>query len=210
VASSVMSTLRSLNPGQPATEFRPLQQIVNHALSPRRFFVLLVAAFAALGEGGKAADLFSLLNPVNHAGTRAGAIRYKVEPYVVAADVYAVSPHAGRGGWTWYTGSAGWMYRAGLEWILGFRISGNRLVMQPCIPRDWRRFEIRIQRGRAAYEITVLNPHGHTRGVEACELDGVILAVPPDSYSLEDDGKTHQIRITMGVARIGSEEGGRS
>ncbi|MGH7487870.1 MAG: GH36-type glycosyl hydrolase domain-containing protein, partial [bacterium] len=92
-----------------------------------------VLAFAALGDGDKAGELFSLLNPINHASTRAGVYRYKVEPYVVAADIYAESPHVGRGGWTWYTGSAGWMYRAGIEWILGFRLRGSVLHLDPCI-----------------------------------------------------------------------------
>src|SRR5262245_65985962 len=81
-----------------------------------------VLAFAALGDGDKAGELFAILNPINHASTRAGVHRYKVEPYVAAADVYAAASHVGRGGWTWYTGSAGWMYRAGVEWILGVRL----------------------------------------------------------------------------------------
>ena len=85
-----------------------------------------IIAFAALGQGDKAAELFSLLNPINHTRTRAGVLRYKVEPYVVAADVYSVAPHVGRGGWTWYTGSAGWMYRAGIEVILGFASKATR------------------------------------------------------------------------------------
>ena len=101
-----------------------------------------VLAFAALGDGDKAGELFAILNPINHASTRAGVHRYKVEPYVAAADVYAEPPHVGRGGWTWYTGSAGWMYRAGIEWILGFRLRGTRLHIDPCIPRAWRGFEI--------------------------------------------------------------------
>ncbi len=74
-----------------------------------------IMGFAALGQGDKAAELFSLINPINHTATRAGVLRYKVEPYVAAADVYSVAPHVGRGGWTWYTGSAGWLYRAGIE-----------------------------------------------------------------------------------------------
>src|SRR5499426_4876614 len=90
-------------------------------------------AFAALGDGDKANELFSILNPINRASTRAGVHRYKVEPYVSAADVYAAASHVGRGGWTWYTGSAGWMYRAGVEWILGFRLRGNFLHLDPCI-----------------------------------------------------------------------------
>ena len=81
-----------------------------------------------LGDGDKACELFSILNPINHANSRAGIQRYKVEPYVMCADLYSTAPHVGRGGWTWYTGSAGWMYRAGLEWILGFRLRGKTLL----------------------------------------------------------------------------------
>ena len=95
-------------------------------------------AFTMLGDGDRAGELFSLLNPINHASTRAGLHKYKVEPYVAAGDIYAVWPHTGRGGWTWYTGSAGWMYRAGLESILGFKLHGDRLRVEPCIPRWWR------------------------------------------------------------------------
>ena len=118
-----------------------------------------ILAFAALGDGDKAGELFSLLNPINHASTRAGVYRYKVEPYVVAADIYAEPPHVGRGGWTWYTGSAGWMYRAGIEWILGVRLRGTRLYLDPCIPRAWRGFEITFRYHSSRYEIVVENPH---------------------------------------------------
>ena len=103
-----------------------------------------VLAFAALGDGDKAGELFSLLNPINHASSRAGVYRYKVEPYVIAADIYAEPPHVGRGGWTWYTGSAGWMYRAGIEWILGLRLRGTMMHLDPCIPRAWPGFEDHI------------------------------------------------------------------
>ena len=99
-----------------------------------------VIAFAALGEGDKAAELFSLLNPINHAATRSDVHRYKVEPYVVAADVYATAPHVGRGGWTWYTGSAGWMYRAGIECILGLRMEGERAMSGPLRSEDLAAF----------------------------------------------------------------------
>ena len=99
-----------------------------------------VMAFAALGDGDKAVDLFSLINPINHARTRTDVLRYKVEPYVVAADVYATPPHVGRGGWTWYTGSAGWMQRAGVESILGLSIRGAFMHLDPCIPRGVAEF----------------------------------------------------------------------
>src|SRR4029450_4895757 len=97
-------------------------------------------AFAALGDGDKAAELFTMSNPINHASTAEGVLRYKVEPYVVAAGVYTEGPHVGRGGWTGDAGAGGWMYRGGLESILGFRLRGARLVIDPCIPRAWRGF----------------------------------------------------------------------
>ena len=141
-----------------------------------------VLAFAALGDGDKAGELFSLLNPINHASTRSGVYRYKVEPYVVAADIYAEPPHVGRGGWTWYTGSAGWMHRAGIEWILGFRLRGTRLYLDPCIPHAWRSFEITFRYHSSRYEIVVENPHGVTRGVSSVELNGAPLASGTQVY----------------------------
>ncbi len=98
-----------------------------------------VIAQAILGNGAQAAKLFSFLNPISHTSSRADVQRYKVEPYVVAADIYSVAPHVGRGGWTWYTGSASWMYRAGLEWILGFRVRAGKLLLTPSIPADMAR-----------------------------------------------------------------------
>ena len=112
-----------------------------------------VIAYARLGEGDKAAALFWLLNPINHALGRADLRRYKVEPYVVAADVYAAADHLGRGGWTWYTGSAAWLYRAGMEEILGVRVSGSSLHLDPCIPNGWPGFEINLRRGSTRFII---------------------------------------------------------
>jgi len=154
-------------------------------------------AFAMLGDGDRAGELFSLLNPINHGSTRAGLHKYKVEPYVAAADVYAVPPHTGRGGWTWYTGSAGWMYRAGLESILGFRLLGNKLQLNPCIPKWWREFEIVYRHGRNTYyRIKVENPSGFNRGVASVELDGKQQTT--DEIFLVDDGQTHNVRMVMG------------
>ncbi len=157
-----------------------------------------VLAFAALGDGDKAGELFSILNPINHASTRAGVHRYKVEPYVMAADIYSESPHVGRGGWTWYTGSAGWMYQAGLESILGFRLHGATLVIDPCLPRGWPRYEIVFAYHSARYEIVVENPQGVSRGVASIELDGQVFAMSLASIPLADDGGTHQIRVVLG------------
>jgi cyclic beta-1,2-glucan synthetase len=157
-----------------------------------------VFAFAALGHGNKAADLFSLINPITHTSTRADVQRYKVEPYVAAADVYSVSPHVGRGGWTWYTGSAGWMYRAGIEAILGFRLQGAFLLLDPCVPTGWPRFEIVYKYRSARYEIAVENPRGVSRGVTQAELDGTTLPDGPIRIPLVDDGGTHILRVILG------------
>jgi cyclic beta-1,2-glucan synthetase len=159
-----------------------------------------VLAFAALGEGDKAFELFSLLNPINHANSRAGVSRYKVEPYVVVADIYAEPPHVGRGGWTWYTGSAGWMYRAGIEWILGFRLRGSVLHFDPCIPRTWRTFEITFRYHSTRYEIVVENPHGVMRGVSSVDIDGASLGRVMQ-VQLTDDGATHNVRVVLGAKR---------
>ena len=156
-----------------------------------------VIAYALLGEGDRAGELFALLNPINHASTRAGLHRYRVEPYVAAADVYAVWPHTGRGGWTWYTGSAGWMYRAGLESILGFKLRGDRLQIEPCIPRGWREYEISFRFGSSTYHLLIENPHGLNRGATEIEIDGESQE-PPD-IPLADDGKPHNIRITIQI-----------
>jgi len=157
-----------------------------------------VMAFAALGEGDKAAGLFSLLNPINHARTRADVHRYKVEPYVVAADVYATPPHVGRGGWTWYTGSAGWMQRAGIESILGLRMQGAFLHLNPCIPKVWRHFEMTVRYRSARYEILVENPDGVAQGVLSAQSDGRVIAERPLRLPLLDDGTTHHVQVRLG------------
>ena len=162
-----------------------------------------VMAFAALGEGDKAAGLFALLNPINHALNRADVHRYKVEPYVIAADIYATAPHIGRGGWTWYTGSAGWMQRAGIESILGLRIQGAFLHIDPCIPKGWRNFQMMVRYGSARYEISVENPDGVSRGVLAMWLDGAEIVEPPSRLSLRDDGQTHFVQLTLGRSDSG-------
>jgi cyclic beta-1,2-glucan synthetase len=156
-----------------------------------------VLAFAALGDGDKAAEVFRMLNPINRAVSRAAVQRYKVEPYAAAADVYSEPPHVGRGGWTWYTGSAGWLCRAATEWMLGFRVRGTTLSIDPCIPRTWPGYSIRFRHRSAAYDIRVENPSGVCRGVVLAELDGGRLegsaAIP-----LADDGAEHHVRVVLG------------
>lgn len=165
-------------------------------------------AYAMLGDGERAGELFSLLNPVNHASTRAGLHKYKVEPYVAVGDVYAVPPHTGRGGWTWYTGSASWMYRAGLESILGFKLRGERLLIDPCVPRWWREFEITYRRGRTIYRIKVENPLAIHRGIASAELDGVLQT--SDDIPLVDDGQAHAVRIVLGEKPVSGPEESQS
>ena len=155
-------------------------------------------AFALLGDGDRAGELFSLLNPINHASTNAGIHRYKVEPYVVCADVYSAPSHVGRGGWTWYTGSAGWMYRTAVEGILGIKVCGTTLVVDPCIPRAWSGFEFTYKHGTSRYRITVKNPRGVTRGIAQASLDGKDLAGAPNGIQLMDDGRYHYGEITLG------------
>ncbi|HVS03939.1 MAG TPA: carbohydrate-binding protein, partial [Thermoanaerobaculia bacterium] len=156
----------------------------------------VVMALARLGSGDEAVELFHMLNPVNHARTPEGVERYKAEPYVVAGDVYAHPAHAGRGGWTWYTGAAGWLYRAGIESILGLRRRGETFSIDPCIPASWPGFEVRWKLGGSVYEIVVENPHGRCRGVGGVEVDGV--SADPRSLPLVDDGRVHRVRAVLG------------
>jgi cyclic beta-1,2-glucan synthetase len=159
-----------------------------------------VAAFAELGDGNTAVELFNLLNPIRHASTRADVLRYKVEPYAVPADVYSQPPHVGRGGWTWYTGAAGWLYRAGLEWILGFHKQGETLRIDPCIPKEWERFQITYRYHTAVYHITVENQSHVSRGVSGITLDDVQLQSDTSNtlVPLTADGREHQVRVVMG------------
>jgi cyclic beta-1,2-glucan synthetase len=157
-----------------------------------------VIAFAMLGDGDKAGELFSMLNPINHARTPAAVQRYRVEPYVACADLYSMPPHVGRGGWTWYTGSAGWMYRAGLEWILGFRLQGASFLMDPCIPKTWPDFSLSFRYRSSRYDIAVSNPDGVSRGVVRAELDGVALPGNEARIPLADDGATHRVHVLLG------------
>ena len=157
-----------------------------------------VLAYAMLGNGDRAAELFSLLNPINHASTRASIHRYKVEPYVVCADVYSAPGHVGRGGWTWYTGSAGWMYRAGIEAILGINLRGQILSIDPCMPRVWSGFELTFKHGSSRYRIEVKNRRGILKGKMQATLDGQELQAGVCELKLVDDGRYHYGKVTLG------------
>jgi cyclic beta-1,2-glucan synthetase len=156
-----------------------------------------VMAYAKLGQGDRAAELFALLNPVNHAGDPAAVARYKVEPYVIAADVYAVPPHVGRGGWTWYTGSAGWMYRAGIESILGLRQRGARLAVDPCIPSAWPGFEATLRQGSTRYHVIVENRSRSSGRISHAELDGKAVVSTLEGIDVPLDGGEHQLRVIV-------------
>jgi cyclic beta-1,2-glucan synthetase len=152
-------------------------------------------AFAKLGQGDRAVELFHMLNPVSHADTPEKVTRYKVEPYVIAADIYSVAPHVGRGGWTWYTGSSGWMYRLGMEAILGISRVGDSLIINPCIPHDWNGFKVDYRFGSSHYKISVENPNRVNRGIQQITVDGKIL--PGNSIQLVDDEQQHNVHVSL-------------
>jgi len=183
--------------------------------------VWCLLAYAKMGLGDKAAELFSMLNPINHALTRTHVATYKTEPYVMVADIYGKAPHVGRGGWTWYTGSAGWMYRAGVEFILGIQQRGKKLHFDPCIPKEWPGFKViyrhlssPVARPQAeqhdlvvptakeafgsVYDIQFENPDHVFKGVLRIELDGFVVPTKDASIDLKDDQKTHFVRVILG------------
>ena len=152
-------------------------------------------AFAELGDSKRAWELTAMINPVNHGRTAEEAAIYKVEPYVVAADVYAVAPHIGRGGWTWYTGSAGWMYRLIVESLLGVRLEGDHLHITPCLPAEWNEFTVHYRYRETEYRIMVRR--STTEDVTGVTVDGV---VQDDGFIiLIDDRKPHEVEVRAGV-----------
>jgi cyclic beta-1,2-glucan synthetase len=156
-------------------------------------------AFAKLGDSDRAWELLNLLNPVNHGLTPAGVATYKTEPYVVAADVYAVSPHTGRGGWTWYTGAAGWLYRLVLESLLGLSRVGNMLYIAPCVPREWTTYGIDYRFGDTHYRITVVQIEGNKDDESAqISVDGVDICA--QGIALVDDHLDHVVEVRIGLS----------
>jgi len=155
-----------------------------------------VWAYTELGQCERAGELFRLLNPIYHSDTGEKARRYHVEPYVVAADVYSADRVLGKGGWTWYTGSSGWMYRLGMEAILGLRREGQTLRLDPCVPKDWSGYQVTYRYRGTTFEIEVENPDGVNRGVAAVTLDGKELS--DGRIPLLQDGERHAVRVVMG------------
>jgi len=155
-------------------------------------------AFAALGERERAWELLTMINPVNHAASAQGIAAYKVEPYVVAADVYAAAPHIGRGGWSWYTGSAGWMYRLIVESLLGLRLEGGKLHLAPCLPAGWKTFKVHYRYRETVYHILASQTcagDDRTGAEMSVTVDGVELydkAIP-----LVDDHREHVVEVVV-------------
>jgi cellobiose phosphorylase len=149
-------------------------------------------AFAALGDNRRAWEIMTMINPVNHARSSEAIATYKVEPYVVAADVYAFPPHTGRGGWTWYTGSAAWMYRLIVESLLGLRLEGNKLRFTPCLPADWDGFNVHYRYRKTIYHIAILRAQTG-EGETSVTVDGVEQS--EKAIPLVDDGKEHKVEV---------------
>jgi cellobiose phosphorylase len=160
--------------------------------------VWVVMAFAAAGDVERAWELWNLINPVRHGDTAEAIATYKVEPYVVAADVYTNPEHAGRGGWTWYTGSAGWLYRLLIESLLGVRLEVDRLVIQPLIPQAWPGFDVHYRHRSALYHIRVKNLGAGSRGRNVTRVMCDAIDQPDLCIPLQDDGQEHQAEVEIG------------
>jgi len=152
-------------------------------------------AFALMGETDRAWELFALLSPIHHSGTAAQIATYKVEPYVVAADVYAVAPHTGRGGWTWYTGSAGWMYRLLIETLLGVNLKGDQLHLTSRLPKSWTTYKIHYRYRQTIYHITISRLAADSSGANSLSLDGQ--EISGKTIPLVDDGREHFVGMKV-------------
>ncbi|HET6956644.1 MAG TPA: protein ndvB, partial [Vicinamibacterales bacterium] len=164
--------------------------------------VWAVMAFAALGDAQRAWELITMINPVNHANTPEKTAVYRVEPYVVVADIYALPPHTGRGGWTWYTGSAGWMYRLIVESLLGIERVGDKLRVAPRLPADWKGFGFRYRNGRTTYDVTV-SQTANSIEEPAVRVDGEWQS--DNAITLADDGSAHIVEVHVRTAAPDSE-----
>jgi cellobiose phosphorylase len=149
-------------------------------------------AFARQGDRQLAWELFGIINPVNHGKSATAMATYKVEPYVVAADVYALSPHTGRGGWTWYTGSAGWMYRLITESLLGLRLEVDRLHIEPCLPAGWEGFKMHYRYRETVYHISIVQGAGDAK----ITVDGEVRT--DQAVPLVDDRRDHNVEVRLG------------
>lgn len=154
-----------------------------------------IIAFAILGQGDKTFELYKMINPIEHSRTKQQSDKYKVEPYVIAADIYGTGNLVGRGGWTWYTGSSSWYYKAGVEYILGLKINNGNLKLEPCIPKDWKEYSIRYKFGESIYNIIVKNPNGKNTGLDKFIFNGD--EISEKCIKLINDGNINEIEIIM-------------
>ena len=147
-----------------------------------------------LGFGDKALELYRMINPIEHARTKEASKKYKVEPYVIAADVYGAGNLIGRGGWTWYTGSASWYYKAGIEYILGVKVENGYIKIDPCIPKDWTQYQIQYKWGESVYWINVKNLSHVNRGVKKVLLDGNEVE---NNIRLDGSARSYKIEVEL-------------
>ena len=148
-----------------------------------------------LGFGDKATELYRMINPIEHSKTKDAIQKYKVEPYVIAADVYSYKNLTGRGGWTWYTGSSSWFLKTGIENILGLKIEDKMLSIKPCIDSSWKEYSIRYKYGNSIYNITVKNPNGKNTEISKFVING--LEIKDKKIKLQDDGKIYDVEVIM-------------
>ena len=160
--------------------------------------IWVAMAHARLGNARRAIELLKALSPIERTLDEESVRQYRAEPYAVAADVYSVEGAEGRAGWSWYTGSSGWMYRVWIEEVLGFKLRGDRFSMAPCLPADWPGFSLSYRFGDSLYAVRVENPDGACRGVLWTEVDGV--RTDANWVKLKDDGRRHKVTVRMGVA----------
>lgn len=136
-----------------------------------------------------------MINPIEHTKTKEESNKYKVEPYVIPADVYGAANLLGRGGWTWYTGSASWYYKAGMEYILGFKIKKDVLSISPNIPSNWKEYQIRYRYKNSVYNIKIKNPNGKNSGIKQLKLNGE--NIEKLEIKLIDNGKINEVEFIM-------------
>ena len=156
----------------------------------------VIIAESILGFGDKALEYYRMINPIEHSRTKEASNKYKVEPYVIPADIYGAGNLAGRGGWTWYTGSASWYYMAGIEYILGFKIKNNTIKIDPCIPKDWKEYEIKYRYENATYNIKIKNPDGKNKGVTKIFVNGKEIE-KENGIKLEKNANVYNIEVIM-------------
>lgn len=157
--------------------------------------IWVIIAETMLGFGDKSIDLYKMIIPIEHTKTKESCIKYKVEPYVISADIYGWGNLVGRGGWTWYTGAASWFYKAGIEYILGIKIKNNILNIEPCIPKDWDNITIKYKYGRSIYNIKIKNPNRRNTGIRYFKINGE--EIKEKEIKLIDDGKIYDLEIEM-------------